>query len=175
MGSCASGAAGALENIFQGRKWPGACRLSVSHVLTSTFVKYRPLRFTWILLGLCFTDIRLKMTNQLSEAIGGASTLSELITAILRARKVRSVVQFGIEKESGVSIQRARRQANNDAMRLLNELPQNFNGNNLSAEQREILAGYTGEGGLTDGEASTNTTRRNLWLKVCGIFWLIMA
>lgn len=115
------------------------------------------------------------MTNQLSEAIGGASTLSELITAILRARKVRSVVQFGIEKESGVSIQRARRQANNDAMRLLNELPQNFNGNNLSAEQREILAGYTGEGGLTDGEASTNTTRRNLWLKVCGIFWLIMA
>lgn len=91
------------------------------------------------------------MTNQLSEAIGGASTLSELITAILRARKVRSVVQFGIEKESGVSIQRARRQANNDAMRLLNELPQNFNGNNLSAEQREILAGYTGEGGLTDG------------------------
>lgn len=91
------------------------------------------------------------MANQLSEAINGASTLSELIAVIIRARKVRSVARFGIEKESGVSIQRARRQANNDAMRLLNELPQNFNGNNLSDEQRAILAGYTGEGGLSDG------------------------
>lgn len=91
------------------------------------------------------------MASQLSETINGASSLEELISVIIRMRRVRAVAQFGITKEAGVSIQRARRQANNAAMRLLHELPSNIDGNSLTAEQRAVLAGYTGEGGLTDG------------------------
>lgn len=91
------------------------------------------------------------MAIQLSETINGASTLSELISVIIRLRKVRAVAQFGITRQDGVSIQRARRQANNDAMRLLHELPPGTDGNSLTDEQRAVLAGYTGEGGLTDG------------------------
>ncbi|MCA8592384.1 SAM-dependent methyltransferase, partial [Escherichia coli] len=54
----------------------------------------------------------------------------------------------------GVSIQKTRRAANNAAVNLLNSLPPGFDGAKLTDEQRQILAGYTGEGGLTDGEGS---------------------
>lgn len=85
--------------------------------------------------------------DQLNEA----GSLEELINVVLRLRKERQAVQFGIVKEEGVSIQRARREANNAAMRLLHELPESMDGSMLTDEQRKVLAGYTGEGGLTDG------------------------
>ncbi len=91
------------------------------------------------------------MANAVTEKVNGAGSLGDLIHIILNLRKSRHAVQFGIVKEEGVSIQRARRQANNDAMRLLHELPPDVDGNNLTDEQRKVLAGYTGEGGLTDG------------------------
>ncbi|MCU3341325.1 SNF2-related protein [Enterobacter hormaechei subsp. hoffmannii] len=91
------------------------------------------------------------MANTVLDHLNRAGSLDEIVTLILRLRKSRAVAQFGIVKEEGVSIQRARRAANNAAMRLLQELPENMDGNKLTDEQRQVLAGYTGEGGLTDG------------------------
>lgn len=91
------------------------------------------------------------MANTVLDQLDDAGSLEEIVNLILRLRKVRKVAQFGIVKEDGISIQRARRTANNDAMRLLQELPDNADGNKLTDEQRQVLAGYTGEGGLTDG------------------------
>nr|WP_225988002.1 SNF2-related protein [Leclercia adecarboxylata] len=91
------------------------------------------------------------MAKTVLDQLDGAGSLDEIINLILRLRKMRKVAQFGIVKEDGVSIQRARRSANNAAMRLLQELPENVDGNKLTDEQRQVLAGYTGEGGLSDG------------------------
>lgn len=92
--------------------------------------------------------------EQLLETINAATSVSRLIEIISRLRKPRAAVAFGVTKVDGVSIQKTRRAANDAAVALLNSLPSGFDGNQLTDEQRQILAGYTGEGGLTDGEGS---------------------
>ncbi|HHU9729718.1 TPA: N-6 DNA methylase, partial [Escherichia coli] len=87
-------------------------------------------------------------------SISEASSLGELIEIVSRLHKLRAVATFGVRKADGVSIQKTRRAANNAAVNLLNSLPPGFDGAKLTDEQRQILAGYTGEGGLTDGEGS---------------------
>jgi len=66
----------------------------------------------------------------------------------MRLHKQRTVVAFGVTKREGVSLQRERRSANDNAIALLNSLPQGFDGNKLTDEQRRVLAGYSGEGSL---------------------------
>ncbi|HCS6315415.1 TPA: DEAD/DEAH box helicase family protein [Escherichia coli] len=92
--------------------------------------------------------------DKLLHSISEASSLGELIEIVSRLHKLRAVATFGVKKVDGVSIQKTRRAANNAAVELLNSLPPGFDGAKLTDEQRQILAGYTGEGGLTDGEGS---------------------
>ncbi|EEW5253949.1 N-6 DNA methylase, partial [Escherichia coli] len=92
--------------------------------------------------------------DKLLYSISEASSLGELIEIVSRLHKLRAVATFGVRKADGVSIQKTRRAANNAAVNLLNSLPPGFDGAKLTDEQRQILAGYTGEGGLTDGEGS---------------------
>lgn len=88
------------------------------------------------------------MENSTSKAVQAAGSINDLIKLVMRLHKPRAVAAFGITKEDGVSIQRARRTANDAAAQLLNTLPAGFNGNKLTDEQRQILARYSGEGGL---------------------------
>lgn len=92
--------------------------------------------------------------DQIIKLVHSASSVDELITLVSSLHKKRTSADFGVTKEEGVSIQRTRRAANNAAISLLDSLPANFDGSQLTDEQRQILAGYTGEGGLTDGEGS---------------------
>lgn len=92
--------------------------------------------------------------DQLLETINAATSVDRLIEIVSRLHKPRAVATFGVKKVEGVSIQRTRRAANDAAVALLNSLPSGFDGAQLTDEQRQILAGYTGEGGLTDGEGS---------------------
>ncbi|WP_420912749.1 N-6 DNA methylase, partial [Chimaeribacter californicus] len=57
----------------------------------------------------------------------------------------RVPVIFGVKKVAGVSIERSRKEANQKALDLLASLP---DGAALTDEQRQTLAGYTGEGGI---------------------------
>lgn len=88
------------------------------------------------------------------KAVQSAGSIEDLIKLVMRLHKRRAVAAFGITKEDGVSIQRARRAANDAAVDLLNALPANFDGNKLTDEQRQVLARYSGEGGLEGGGGS---------------------
>ncbi|MES4272376.1 SNF2-related protein [Escherichia coli] len=92
--------------------------------------------------------------DKIIDSISQATSIGALIEIVSRLHKPRSVATFGVKKVDGVSIQKTRRAANNAAVDLLNSLPPGFDGAKLTDEQRQILAGYTGEGGLTDGEGS---------------------
>ncbi|ECN6793080.1 helicase SNF2 [Salmonella enterica subsp. enterica serovar Typhimurium] len=92
--------------------------------------------------------------DKLLNSINAATSIGGLIDLISRLHKPRAIAAFGVKKVDGVSIQKTRRAANNAAVNLLNSLPPGFDGSQLTDEQRQILAGYTGEGGLTDGEGS---------------------
>lgn len=92
--------------------------------------------------------------DKIIDSISQATSIGALIEIVSRLHKPRAVVTFGVKKVDGVSIQKTRRAANNAAVNLLNSLPPGFDGAKLTDEQRQILAGYTGEGGLTDGEGS---------------------
>ncbi|MDV1094927.1 SNF2-related protein [Raoultella ornithinolytica] len=92
--------------------------------------------------------------DQLLETINAATSVNRLIEIVSRLHKPRAVAAFGVKKIEGVSIQKTRRAANSAAVALLNSLPPGFDGAQLTDEQRQVLAGYTGEGGLTDGEGS---------------------
>lgn len=84
--------------------------------------------------------------GQYREAIEGCDSVAE-IARFIRAvfGKKRKPVIFGVSKENGVSIERTRKAANEKALALLNSLP---DGAQLTDEQRQTLAGYTGEGGI---------------------------
>lgn len=88
------------------------------------------------------------MENPTNRAVQEAGSVEELIRLVMRLHKQRTVVAFGVTKREGVSLQRERRSANDNAIALLNSLPQGFDGNKLTDEQRRVLAGYSGEGGL---------------------------
>lgn len=97
------------------------------------------------------------MDNKLSpdSPFFGASSFDDLIRIVESlATASRAKVPFGVSKEQGVSIERTRKAANAAAISLLQSLPDDFNGINLTDEQRRTLAGYTGEGGLSGGNSS---------------------
>lgn len=86
--------------------------------------------------------------NSTDKALSEAKSVSDLIKLVMRLHKQRVVAAFGVTKRDGVSLQRERRTANDAAMELLKSLPAGFDGNKLTDEQRQILARYSGEGGL---------------------------
>lgn len=92
--------------------------------------------------------------DHLLETINDAKSVDRLIEIVSRLHKPRLKASFGVTKVDGVSIQTTRRAANSAAVALLHSLPPGFDGSQLTDEQRQILAGYTGEGGLNDGEGS---------------------
>ncbi|WP_074024517.1 N-6 DNA methylase [Xenorhabdus eapokensis] len=71
---------------------------------------------------------------------------------IRSASLTRSPAVFGVTKTAGVSIERTRKQANADAIALLDSLPPDFDGYQLTDAQRQTLAGYTGLGGIGGSE-----------------------
>lgn len=92
-------------------------------------------------------------TLPLDSPFFGASAYDDIIRIVESiATATRPKVTFGVTKEKGVSIERTRRNANAAAISLLQTLPDDFNGINLSDEQRQTLAGYSGEGGIGGSE-----------------------
>lgn len=79
----------------------------------------------------------------------GATSITELVQIIKSALIKRTVVEFGVRKEAGVSMERARKEANKAAIDLLDTLQP---GAEITPEQRQILARYTGEGGIGGSE-----------------------
>ncbi|MGJ0637711.1 SNF2-related protein [Xenorhabdus bovienii] len=95
---------------------------------------------------------KLTSTNSGTWLFLGVTSIAELIRVIRSASLTRSPAIFGITKTAGVSIERTRKQANTEAIALLDSLPPDFDGYTLTDEQRQILAGYTGLGGIGGSE-----------------------
>ncbi|HBM2815700.1 TPA: DEAD/DEAH box helicase family protein [Enterobacter hormaechei subsp. xiangfangensis] len=111
----------------------------------------------------------------LDSVFYGASTFEELLKIVESITLVgdRQPVQFGVTKEKGVSIERSRKAANAAAISLLQDLPSDFNGAQLTPEQRATLAAYTGEGGIGGSEYEYYTPQHvaaGIWdmMKVMG-------
>ena len=75
------------------------------------------------------------MENSANKAIQEAGTVEDLIRLVMRLHKQRTVVAFGVTKREGVSLQRERRTANDNAVSLLNSLPAGFDGKKLTDEK----------------------------------------
>lgn len=73
------------------------------------------------------------------------SSVSEILKYIRAITFHRAPIRYGVGKVEGKSYDRLRREANQKAIDLLNSL---VDGATLTDEQRQILAGYTGEGGI---------------------------
>ncbi|MFK5662125.1 N-6 DNA methylase, partial [Escherichia coli] len=83
--------------------------------------------------------------NKLSMGVFRCSSVSEILKYIRAITSRRAPIKYGVEKVEGKSYDRLRREANQKAIDLLNSL---VDGATLTDEQRQILAGYTGEGGI---------------------------
>lgn len=83
--------------------------------------------------------------NKLSMGVFRCSSVSEILKYIRAITSHRVPIRYGVEKVEGKSYDRLRREANQKAIDLLNSL---VDGATLTDEQRQILAGYTGEGGI---------------------------
>ena len=83
--------------------------------------------------------------NKLSMGVFRCSSVSEILKYIRVITSHRAPIKYGVEKVEGKSYDRLRREANQKAIDLLNSL---VDGATLTDEQRQILAGYTGEGGI---------------------------
>lgn len=83
--------------------------------------------------------------NKLSMWVFRCSSVSEISKYISAITFHRAPIRYGVEKVEGKSYDRLRREANQKAIDLLNSL---VDGATLTDEQRQILAGYTGEGGI---------------------------
>lgn len=83
-----------------------------------------------------------------------AKSVNDIIKLIYTMMANRMPVAFGVEKLEGRSIGRTRREANQAAIDLLNTLGPDYDGRNLTDEQRSVLAAYTGVGGLGDSSSS---------------------
>ncbi len=83
--------------------------------------------------------------NKLSIGVFRCSSVSEILKYIRAITSHRAPIRYGVEKVEGKSYDRLRREANQKAIDLLNSL---VDGATLTDEQRQILAGYTGEGGI---------------------------
>ncbi len=83
--------------------------------------------------------------KKLSMGVFRCSSVSEILKYIRAIISHRAPIRYGVEKVEGKSYDRLRREANQKAIDLLNSL---VDGATLTDEQRQILAGYTGEGGI---------------------------
>ncbi|HHU9287825.1 TPA: N-6 DNA methylase, partial [Escherichia coli] len=83
--------------------------------------------------------------SKLSMGVFRCSSVSEILKYIRAITSHRAPIRYGVEKVEGKSYDRLRREANQKAIDLLNSL---VDGATLTDEQRQILAGYTGEGGI---------------------------
>ncbi|WP_312894089.1 N-6 DNA methylase [Escherichia coli] len=83
--------------------------------------------------------------KKLSMGVFRCSSVSEILKYIRAITSHRAPIRYGVEKVEGKSYDRLRREANQKAIDLLNSL---VDGATLTDEQRQILAGYTGEGGI---------------------------
>ncbi|ELH6320393.1 SAM-dependent DNA methyltransferase, partial [Escherichia coli] len=83
--------------------------------------------------------------NKLSIGVFRCSSVSEILKYISAITSHRAPIRYGVEKVEGKSYDRLRREANQKAIDLLNSM---VDGATLTDEQRQILAGYTGEGGI---------------------------
>ncbi|MEE9647929.1 SNF2-related protein [Enterobacter soli] len=84
--------------------------------------------------------------KRMADAIQACDSVSEIIRFLRALVAVkRKPVAFGVTKEDGISIERTRKAANERALSLLSSLQ---DGAVLTDEQRQTLAGYTGEGGI---------------------------
>lgn len=83
--------------------------------------------------------------NKLSMWVFRCSSVSEISKYISAITFHRAPIRYGVEKVEGKSYDRLRREANQKAIDLLNSL---VDGATLTDEQRQILVGYTGEGGI---------------------------
>lgn len=83
--------------------------------------------------------------NKLSMGVFRCSSVSEILKYIRAITSHRAPIKYGVEKVEGKSYDRLRREENQKAIDLLNSL---VDGATLTDEQRQILAGYTGEGGI---------------------------
>jgi len=97
----------------------------------------------------------------------GAQSVADIISTIKSALVKRTPVEYGVRKTPGVSMARARKEANQKAIDLLNTLTP---GQALTDEQRTILAGYTGEGGIGGSEYEYYTPQH-----VAAGMWDMMA
>ncbi|WP_426575288.1 hypothetical protein ACP179_00545 (plasmid) [Xenorhabdus stockiae] len=96
----------------------------------------------------------------------GVTSIAELISVIRSASLTRSPAVFGVTKTAGVSLERTRKQANADAIALLDSLPPDVDGYTLTDAQRQTLAGYTGLGG--SAVRSMSITPPSMWRQACG-------
>ncbi|EBQ9479137.1 helicase [Salmonella enterica subsp. enterica serovar Kokomlemle] len=81
----------------------------------------------------------------LTGGVLSCKSIGEIVRFIRAVSTRRQQVPFGVEKVEGKSYDRLRREANERAISLLNSLA---DGAELTDEQRQTLAGYTGEGGI---------------------------
>jgi hypothetical protein len=81
----------------------------------------------------------------ITSGVFSCKSIGEIVRFIRAISNRRKQVPFGVEKVEGKSFDRLRREANERAVELLNSLA---DGAELTDEQRQTLAGYTGEGGI---------------------------
>ncbi|WP_152412275.1 SNF2-related protein [Edwardsiella tarda] len=99
----------------------------------------------------------LNSPNRVKKA---CALVEEATSHVNLARRIRAVttirqrIEYGVQKKPGVSISKARIAANTAAIALLNMLDEH---SVLTDEQKRVLAGYTGEGGLK-GDLGTDGT-----------------
>jgi hypothetical protein len=94
--------------------------------------------------------------NPAVKGVYACRNLQELIKYISVMSLRGPAVQFGVKKEPGVSMARARKEANEKAIELLGTLDKS-DGTELTQEQRQILAAYTGEGGIGGSDSEYYT------------------
>ncbi|MEG5932526.1 SNF2-related protein [Enterobacter hormaechei] len=82
----------------------------------------------------------------------GATSVGDIIQIIKSALLKRTPVEYGVRKEQGVSLERSRKAANKAAIEKLQELENLPAGAELTDEDRQVLARYTGEGGIGGSE-----------------------
>lgn len=99
----------------------------------------------------------------ISGGVFSCKSISEIVRFIRAISTRRQPVSFGVNKVEGKSFDRLRKEANAKAVDLLNSLT---DGAELTDEQRQTLAGYTGEGELA--VLFPNTIRRSRWQRVYG-------
>jgi len=94
------------------------------------------------------------LDNPLTLGVMACRNLPELVRYLKSLGEVKAPVRFGVEKIAGKSWDSLRKSANAAAIALLNELQP---GAALSDEQRQTLAGYTGNGGIGGTESEYYT------------------